>query len=413
MPASRMTWRPPRSRTWSTRATSQPARATSARPGSIARRVGSPFLGDRLEQRPGARGRSAPGSGDGSSVGTDREPAAEVDRVERLDRAAPQRGQRERLADRVAPGVDRTELRPDVEVDAARAERAVGPATGLDRRPDLGLGHAELGGPGPDGEARHASRARRPGSAGTGRRRAAPAFLVRRTATASASASSGDSSAIQRSGAPAAAARAAARRSAGVLPTPSSVIRSFGTPARRASAHSPRETTFAPNPRAATARDHGRDIVRLDRVLPDDRVRKRGRRRPRTRRRGREVGDEERRPESPRRRAERRRDRACSVGDAKPDDGPSDGQGDGPDDRGDDRVDLNRSGGKSPTVNGKPKRSDTQAVSSSSPPLMRKPEEAERHHAVGRASSLTIGPMRPLTTPKMSAMTISAGIPPS
>ena len=40
IPASRTTWRPDRSRTCRTRASSQPARATSARPGSMASRVG-------------------------------------------------------------------------------------------------------------------------------------------------------------------------------------------------------------------------------------------------------------------------------------------------------------------------------------------------------------------------------------
>ena len=52
--------------------------------------------------------------------------------------------------DGVAPRVHRAQLRPDVEVDPARSQRPVRPAAGLDRLGDLGLGHPELGGPGPD-----------------------------------------------------------------------------------------------------------------------------------------------------------------------------------------------------------------------------------------------------------------------
>ncbi len=81
------------------------------------------------------------------SSGTDREAAAEVDGVERLDRAPPERGQRERLPDGVAPRVDGAELRPDVEMDAAWAQWSVRAATRFDRGRDLGLGHTELGAP--------------------------------------------------------------------------------------------------------------------------------------------------------------------------------------------------------------------------------------------------------------------------
>ena len=73
--------------------------------------------------------------------GLDRETAAQIQRVERLDGAAPQRGQGEAFADRVAPGIDRAQLRADMEVDPARPESI---ATGLDGCPDLRLVHAEL-----------------------------------------------------------------------------------------------------------------------------------------------------------------------------------------------------------------------------------------------------------------------------
>ena len=83
---------------------------------------------------------------------TDREPATEIDGVERGDRSAPQRSERERLPYRVAPCVDRAELRPDVEMDAPWPKPAVRAAAGIDRAGDLGLGHAELRATGSDGE---------------------------------------------------------------------------------------------------------------------------------------------------------------------------------------------------------------------------------------------------------------------
>ena len=157
------------------------------------------------------------------------------------------------------------ELRSDVEMDPAPADRSVGAAAGLDDGADLVRVNAELRAPRSgreagvrlgldrrvepheriDAQRREVARlepARRPRA----RRRAVS------IAGASAAASSADSTATQRSGSPAAAARTAARRSASVLPIPSSVIAAFGTPARRASAHSPRDTTLAPKPRAAS-----------------------------------------------------------------------------------------------------------------------------------------------------------------
>ena len=267
MPASRTTWRPPRSRTWRTRATSQPARATSARPGSIARRVGRRSAGMPSSSAGSSRAKRS-GVGDGSPTRADREAATEVERVERLDRSAPERGERQRLANAVPPGVDGAELRPDVQVDAARPERRrwAGPAAGLDGLADLRLGHAELGAARPDRESgqRLGRDVRVEPVQDVERRRARPA---RGPGEGRGLLGRFEGHPAQR--APSAAARTAARRSAGVLPIPSSVIRSFGTPARRASAHSPRETTFAPNPRAGDRRDDRRDVVRLDRVLAD------------------------------------------------------------------------------------------------------------------------------------------------
>ena len=64
IPASMTTCRPPRSRTWRTRATSQPARATSARPGSMARRLGRRSAGI-ASSRAGSSRANALGPGTG------------------------------------------------------------------------------------------------------------------------------------------------------------------------------------------------------------------------------------------------------------------------------------------------------------------------------------------------------------
>ena len=64
---------------------------------------------------------------------------------------ADERQQRQAPADGVAPGVDRAQLRADVEVDPAPRS---GPSAPIPRRRrQLGLGHAELRAPAPDGEA--------------------------------------------------------------------------------------------------------------------------------------------------------------------------------------------------------------------------------------------------------------------
>ena len=68
MPVSSTTWRPPRSRTWRTRATRKPARATSARPGSIARRRGRRSAGIASSSAGSSRANRA-GSGAASPSG--------------------------------------------------------------------------------------------------------------------------------------------------------------------------------------------------------------------------------------------------------------------------------------------------------------------------------------------------------
>ena len=90
------------------------------------------LAGESLRRRRGLAGREY------------REAAAEIERVEVGDRTAPQGGDGDGTADGVAPGVDRSELRADVEVDAAGPQRTVRTASGLDRCGDLGLGHPEL-----------------------------------------------------------------------------------------------------------------------------------------------------------------------------------------------------------------------------------------------------------------------------
>ena len=93
IPASMTTWRPPRSRTWRTRATSQPARATRARPGSIARRPGRRSSGTASSSAGSSRAKRL-GLGADLVERQDREPAADVERVERRAarrRAAPRR----------------------------------------------------------------------------------------------------------------------------------------------------------------------------------------------------------------------------------------------------------------------------------------------------------------------------------
>ena len=103
MPASRTTIRPSRSRTWSTRATSQPARATRNRPGSIARRVGrrsagsaSSSSGSSRANRSG-RGPTSPNAGTGNPP-----PTSSVSNSGRPPRSRATRASARRTASRQA-----------------------------------------------------------------------------------------------------------------------------------------------------------------------------------------------------------------------------------------------------------------------------------------------------------------------
>jgi hypothetical protein len=255
MPASTTTMRPPRSRTWRTRATTQPARATSARPGSIARRMGRRSPGTVASRSGSSRGEPG-GVGDGSSAGStgNPPPTSSVSNSGLPGRRSPTN--RETAPDGIAPRIDGPELRADVELDATSADRvAAVRADPLDDAGGLGLGEAELRRAGADRQTRQrlgvtSGLSRTSTSSGGRPFRPRPA---RRARSVSASASSADSMATQRSGSPFAAARTAARRSASVLPTPSSVSPGVWHAARRATAHSPRETQLAPKPRSVTS----------------------------------------------------------------------------------------------------------------------------------------------------------------
>ena len=88
IPASMTTWRPPRSRTWRTRATSQPERATSARPGSMARRVGRRSSGSASSSAGSSRAnRSGPGVGSSSGKTGKPPPTSSVSNVSSVPRS--------------------------------------------------------------------------------------------------------------------------------------------------------------------------------------------------------------------------------------------------------------------------------------------------------------------------------------
>ena len=144
IPASMTTWRPPRSRTWRTRATSQPARATSARPGSIARRLGRRSAGTASSRAGSSRAKRS-GAGPDSSSGRTGNPPPTSSVSKSVEPAAEQPDDRETAPDGIPPGVDRAQLRPDVQVDAARPDGTGGMrADPLDEPGRLGLGHPEL-----------------------------------------------------------------------------------------------------------------------------------------------------------------------------------------------------------------------------------------------------------------------------
>ena len=151
MPASITATRSPspRSRTWSTDATIQPAAATRNRPGSTASRAGRRSGGTASSR---ARASSAKRAGAGTVPGSpDREATADVERVEPGAPGPDEREHREPASDGIAPCVDRPELRAHVQVDAAGPQRAV-PGKSRQRGRQLGLGHPELGGPATNGE---------------------------------------------------------------------------------------------------------------------------------------------------------------------------------------------------------------------------------------------------------------------
>ena len=156
MPASRTTTRSPLAALAdmehaTPRSTRRAPRGTgpAPRPGAPA---GGP-CGQRVDQRPGPPPRTGPATGrvPGSPTG---KPAADVEGVEARPAGAQEREQRERPADPVAPRVHRAQLGADVEVDPARPQRAVRPASAAMAPGELGLGHPELGGAAAHGEVR-------------------------------------------------------------------------------------------------------------------------------------------------------------------------------------------------------------------------------------------------------------------
>ena len=211
----------------------QPARPGDEEPAGLDREAGrAPVVGDRLEQRPAARARSArarvPARRAGRPGTRRRRRACRTCRSSRATGAASASA----APDRVAPRVDRAELRPDVEVDAARPKRG---RPGR-RRPsiaagDLGLGHAELRAARADGQAGQRL-GRDVGVEPVAGRRAAVGR--RRRPRVRSAQRLGLLRRLERDPPERPSRRprraTAARRSASVLPIPSSVIRSFGTP---------------------------------------------------------------------------------------------------------------------------------------------------------------------------------------
>ena len=153
MPASRTTIRPSRSRTWSTRATSQPARATRKRPGSTARRVGRRSGGTARRAARAARARTAPvadrrrrAAGTGNPP-----PTSSVSNSGRPPRSRATRASARRTASRQASTAPSCE--PTWRWMPAPPERSVGAAPGLDGSGELVVGQAELRRAGTDRQA--------------------------------------------------------------------------------------------------------------------------------------------------------------------------------------------------------------------------------------------------------------------
>ena len=197
IPASRTTWRPPRSRTWSTRA-DEPARPRDEEPAGLDREAARPaVLRDRRRAGPAARGRTARVAAPARRAAGPAKPPPDVERVEVRQ---PTAQQPERPRARAGP--HRARRRPP----RAATRRGGGCRAGRSPRPaaatrstvarQLRLGHPELRAARARRRARPGSRARRPGSAGTGRRAAAGVAAraaARRASSISASASSADS----------------------------------------------------------------------------------------------------------------------------------------------------------------------------------------------------------------------------
>ena len=264
----------------------QPAGTGHERPPGFDREAGRATVGrDRLE-RGRELAREALG-GRGRLVGReDREPAAEVDacRTSRSSRATARpsrapcgrrraRRRRHRAATRRAGGcrAGGADRRARHRPRSPRRSRSRSCRTWW--RPDPTASPAWV-----SGATSGFSRYR------TSRR--SPAVPVRRTASASASASSGDSSAIQRSGEPVGGRTRGVTQVGGRLADAlqrDPVVRHAGAAGQRPLAA--RDDVRA-EPARGDLRDDRRHVVRLDRVLPDDRVRKRRRDGRRRRRRG-------------------------------------------------------------------------------------------------------------------------------
>ncbi len=158
----------------------------------------------------------------------DRESRTQVQGVEVGERCALQAEQSEPDAHCRSPGIDGTQLRPDMEVDAPPPQRAIGAATGIDELRQLVGQDAELG---PRGAHREA--AMRLGvDLGIDAHHDIQADTGTLGREASTRASSADSRLNHSSGSPARAAATAARSSAMPLPIPSSAIPLAGNPAR-------------------------------------------------------------------------------------------------------------------------------------------------------------------------------------
>ena len=111
----------------------------------MASRFGRAAFGDLRQLGGGLRGKSSEaGTESTSSPMSDREAAAGVERVEAAQPRPLELQQPQADAKRRPPRIDRAELRADVQVDAAPAQRAARAAAGLDHGRQLLGQHAEL-----------------------------------------------------------------------------------------------------------------------------------------------------------------------------------------------------------------------------------------------------------------------------